>query len=186
MPHSTGWLCIDTKCLLNDAAGMQPTMRCPCCKAAVHESAFNRIEKKTTFVVGESILRWGVATAALDKQHTPATARVEVRDPAWNAGTYECEVRRSSIPCAWRWVAAHCAAVNASSVKHHGALKPGAHQMPLCGAAPASFLPPFSDRTCLSYSMRSWTRHWTSTATCFLAPWAAAASAAPPGSAAST
>lgn len=30
------------------------------------------------FVVGESVLRWGVATKALEKQETPATARIEV------------------------------------------------------------------------------------------------------------
>ena len=53
-------------------------MRCACCKAAVHETAYNRLEKKTTFVVGETVLRWGVATTALEKQQTPATARVEV------------------------------------------------------------------------------------------------------------
>lgn len=58
---------------------MQPTMRCPCCKVAVHETAFHRIEKKTTFVVGESILRWAVATKALEKQDKPAIARIEVR-----------------------------------------------------------------------------------------------------------
>ena len=57
---------------------MQPSMRCSCCKAAVHESAFNRIEKKTTFVVGESVLRWAVATHALEKQDKPAIARIEV------------------------------------------------------------------------------------------------------------
>lgn len=69
------------------AAGMQPTMRCPCCKAAVHETAFNRIEKKTTFVVGESVLRWGVATRALEKQETPATARIEVTNCQLGRGT---------------------------------------------------------------------------------------------------
>lgn len=60
------------------AAGMHPTMRCPCCKVAVHETAFHRIEKKTTFVVGESIMRWSVATKALEKQDKPAIARIEV------------------------------------------------------------------------------------------------------------
>ena len=54
-------------------------MRCSCCKAAVHESAYNHIEKKTTFVVGESVMRWGVATQALEKQDKPAIARIEVR-----------------------------------------------------------------------------------------------------------
>lgn len=61
------------------AAGLQPTMRCSSCKAAVHESAFNYIEDKTTFVVGESVLRWDLATAATEKLSTPAIARVEVR-----------------------------------------------------------------------------------------------------------
>lgn len=53
-------------------------MRCPSCKAAVHESAFNHIEKKTTFVVGETVLRWDLATAATEKRSTPGIARIEV------------------------------------------------------------------------------------------------------------
>lgn len=59
--------------------GLEPSMRCPCCKVAVHETAFNRIEKMTTFVVGETVLRWDLATAATEKRSTPAAARVEVR-----------------------------------------------------------------------------------------------------------
>ena len=53
-------------------------MRCPCCKAAVHESAFHHIEKKTTFIVGETVLKWDMATAALQKQTNPTLARIEV------------------------------------------------------------------------------------------------------------
>ena len=54
-------------------------MRCPVCKAAVHESAFHHIEKKTTFVVGETVLKWDMATAALQKQQNATLARIEVR-----------------------------------------------------------------------------------------------------------
>ena len=54
-------------------------MRCPICKAAVHESAFHHIEKKTTFIVGETVLKWDMATAALQKQQNPMLARIEVR-----------------------------------------------------------------------------------------------------------
>ena len=46
-------------------AGLQPSMRCPRCKAAVHDSAFDFIEPKTTSVVGETALRWGPAAGAL-------------------------------------------------------------------------------------------------------------------------
>ena len=53
-------------------------MRCPCCKAAVHETAFHRIDPKTTFVVGETVLKWDMATAALQKQSNPTLARIEV------------------------------------------------------------------------------------------------------------
>ena len=60
-------------------AGLPPSMRCPVCKAAVHESAFHHIEKRTTFVVGETVLKWDMATAALQKQQNPSLARVEVR-----------------------------------------------------------------------------------------------------------
>lgn len=59
--------------------GLEPSLRCPCCKVAVHETAFNRVEKMTTFVVGETVLRWDLATAATEKRSTPAVARVEVR-----------------------------------------------------------------------------------------------------------
>ena len=58
-------------------------MRCPCCKAAVHESAFHHIDKKTTFIVGETVLKWDLATTALEKQHNPVLARIEVcQEPA--------------------------------------------------------------------------------------------------------
>ncbi len=54
-------------------------MRCPCCKAAVHETAFHHIEKKTTFIVGETVLKWDMATAALQTQTNPTLARIEAR-----------------------------------------------------------------------------------------------------------
>ena len=53
-------------------------MRCPCCKAAVHETAFHTIDKKTTFVVGEVVLKWDLATTALNKQNEAQLARIEV------------------------------------------------------------------------------------------------------------
>ncbi len=36
-------LIADHACTL---AGLQPTMRCPCCKAAVHDSAFHEEDKR--------------------------------------------------------------------------------------------------------------------------------------------
>lgn len=81
--------------------GLEPTLRCPCCKAAVHESAFNRIEKKTTFVVGEIVLRWDLATAATEKRSTPAAARVELDEALdLNGNMYYGAIGNCCIGCA--------------------------------------------------------------------------------------
>ena len=66
-------------CSVRCVTGLTPTMRCPCCKAAVHETAFHKIDKKTTFVVGETVLKWDLATTALQKTHEPVLSRIEVR-----------------------------------------------------------------------------------------------------------
>ena len=44
----------------------------------MHASAFHRSDKNTEFIVGEVVLKWDLATAALEKQDSVVESRIEV------------------------------------------------------------------------------------------------------------
>ena len=90
-----------TALLFSKSPGLRPGFRCPSCQCRVHETALHKADRFISLPIGETVLRWDLASAIVEREGDADKDRVALDEALdFRGNAYSQAVSTCCIGCA--------------------------------------------------------------------------------------